>query len=65
MATTKLKGKQVEQFTPSTEGVVPASGGGTTKYLRADGTWSAPSGGPGGGLTYEEVMRMKVILNNI
>ena len=62
MATTKLKGKQVEQFTPSTEGVVPASGGGTTNYLRADGTWSAPSGG---GLTYEEVMRMKVILNNI
>ena len=65
MATTKLKGKQVEQFTPSTEGVVPASGGGTTNYLRADGTWSAPSGDPGGGLTYEEVMRMKVILNNI
>ena len=66
MATTKLKGKQVEQFTPSTEGVVPASGGGTTNYLRADGTWSAPPGGGGGSdLAYDEVMRMKVILNNI
>ncbi len=45
MATTKLKGKQVEQFTPSTEGVVPASGGGTTNFLRADGSWIAPPGG--------------------
>jgi len=26
-------------------GLVPASGGGTTNYLRADGTWVAPSGG--------------------
>lgn len=28
-------------FTSSTAGTVPASGGGTTKYLRADGTWNA------------------------
>lgn len=27
-------------FTSSTAGTVPASGGGTTKYLRADGTWN-------------------------
>ena len=40
MAQTKLKGKQVETFTDTTEGVVPASGGGTTNFLRADGTWA-------------------------
>lgn len=37
-------------FGSSTKGVVPASGGGTTNFLRADGTWAAPSGG-GGGVT--------------
>lgn len=26
-------------------GLAPASGGGTTNYLRADGTWAAPAGG--------------------
>ena len=65
MAQTKLKGKQVETFTDTTEGVVPASGGGTTNFLRADGTWTTPPGGGGSGLTFQEVMRMKVILNNI
>lgn len=34
----------------STEaGLAPASGGGTTNFLRADGTWAAPPGGGGGG----------------
>ena len=42
MAQTKLKGKQVETFNGTTEGVVPASGGGTTNFLRADGTWTTP-----------------------
>ena len=32
-------------FGSSTKGVVPASGGGTTNFLRADGTWAAPAGG--------------------
>ena len=64
MAQTKLKGKQVETFTDTTEGVVPASGGGTTNFLRADGTWVTPAGGEGGGLTFQEVMRLKTILNN-
>jgi hypothetical protein len=36
-------------FTSSAKGVVPASGGGTTNFLRADGTWAAPSGGGGSG----------------
>ena len=66
MAQTKLKGKQVEQFSSVVEGVVPASGGGTTNFLRADGTWVAPAGGGGGsGLTFQEVLRVKSILNNI
>ena len=64
MAQTKLKGKQVETFNDTTEGVVPASGGGTTNFLRADGTWTTPPGGGGSGLTFQEVMRLKTILNN-
>lgn len=31
-------------FTSSLQGVVPSSGGGTTNFLRADGTFAAPSG---------------------
>ena len=65
MAQTKLKGKQVETFTNTTEGVVPASGGGTSNFLRADGTWATPAGGGGSGLTFQEVLRVKIILNNL
>jgi hypothetical protein len=32
-------------FTSSLQGVVPASGGGTTNFLRADGTWTSPGAG--------------------
>lgn len=35
--------------TTSNAGLAPASGGGTTNFLRADGTWAAPPGGGGGG----------------
>lgn len=35
----------VSQFTSGAAGVVPASGGGTTTFMRADGTWAAPAGG--------------------
>lgn len=38
----------VNQFTPALAGDVPASGGGTANFLRADGTWQAPPGGSGG-----------------
>ena len=31
-------------FTDSLQGLVPASGGGTSKYLRADGSWAAVTG---------------------
>jgi hypothetical protein len=47
-----LTGAQVtallDVFDPATKGLTPASGGGTTNFLRADGTWAAPSGGGGG-----------------
>ena len=35
-------------------GLAPASGGGTSNFLRADGTWAAPAGG--GGLTLGQVL---------
>lgn len=34
-------------FTDIAKGLVPASGGGTTNFLRADGTFAAPPGGGG------------------
>lgn len=36
-------------FTSSAKGLVPASGGGTTAFLRADGTFAVPPGSGGGG----------------
>ena len=35
----------LNQYTSSLQGLVPGSGGGTTNFLRADGTWAAPSAG--------------------
>jgi hypothetical protein len=35
----------INTFTSSLSGSVPSSGGGTTNFLRADGTWQAPSSG--------------------
>jgi hypothetical protein len=34
-------------FTASAAGLAPASGGGTTNFLRADGAWAAPPSGSG------------------
>lgn len=34
-------------FSSVLQGLVPASGGGTTNFLRADAAWAAPSGGGG------------------
>jgi len=39
----------ISNFSSSAAGLAPASGGGTTNYLRADGSWAAP---PGGGMVY-------------
>ena len=37
--------------TTSAHGLLPKLGGGTTNFLRADGSWAAPSGGGGSGLS--------------
>jgi hypothetical protein len=39
----------LDAFTSSLKGLAPASGGGTSNFLRADGTWAAPAGGGGSG----------------
>jgi hypothetical protein len=36
---------ELNVFTSALQGLVPASGGGTTNFLRADGTFAAPPGG--------------------
>ena len=40
-----LRGRIDPIFTATEQGEVPASGGGTTNFLRADGTWATASGG--------------------
>jgi hypothetical protein len=35
----------LDAFTSALKGLVPASGGGTANFLRADGTWAAPPAG--------------------
>lgn len=40
-----LAGARMAIFTSSTPGAVPASGGGTANFMRADGTWAAPAAG--------------------
>lgn len=37
----------LNNFTDVLKGLAPASGGGTANFLRADGNWATPSGGPG------------------
>lgn len=37
----------LDTFTDLLQGLAPASGGGTTNFLRADGTWATPAGGSG------------------
>ena len=44
-------------FTSSLKGLAPASGGGTTNFLRADGTWAAPAGGGGGSADQVQITR--------
>ena len=39
----------LDAFTSALKGLVPASGGGTTNYLRADGSFANPLSGIGGG----------------
>lgn len=46
----------LDPFTSTLKGLAPASGGGTTNFLRADGTWAAPAGGGGGGVSYGQIL---------
>jgi hypothetical protein len=41
----------LDTFTSALKGLVPASGGGTTNFLRADGTWAAAGAPTGAALT--------------
>jgi hypothetical protein len=41
----------LDTFTSTLKGLAPSSGGGTSNYLRADGTWATPPGTGGGGGT--------------
>jgi len=42
-------------FSSTLQGLVPASGGGTTNYLRADGTFAAPPGGAAPALPTQQI----------
>ncbi|MBO0863558.1 MAG: hypothetical protein J2P16_00600 [Mycobacterium sp.] len=44
--------QELNLFTPISKGVVPASGGGTEKFLRADGAWADPPEFPMPGGTF-------------
>jgi hypothetical protein len=45
-------------FTTSLKGLAPASGGGTSNFLRADGTWAAPGGG---GISWSTAVNADVV----
>ena len=53
----------LDNFTASLKGLVPASGGGTTNFLRADGTWAAPPGG-GSSLTINTNANNRILTAN-
>lgn len=47
--------------TAALKGLAPASGGGTTNFLRADLTWAAPPAGAGGG-SLDDIIAMEALL---
>ena len=46
----------INAFTSALSGAVPASGGGTANFLRADGNWAQPSQGGGSDFAQKETM---------
>jgi hypothetical protein len=52
-------------FTSVLKGLVPPSGGGTTNFLRADGTWAAPPGGSLGVTTISYATTINIDLTTI
>ncbi|KPK74249.1 MAG: hypothetical protein AMJ84_00230 [Acidithiobacillales bacterium SM23_46] len=57
----------LDQFTTTLQGLVPGSGGGTTNFLRADGTWAAPAAGGsiGGSITDNQIAVGAAAANDI
>jgi hypothetical protein len=55
-STTQWYSSFLSTFTSTVRGLVPLSGGGTTNFLRADGTWAVPAGGGGGGVGYGKIL---------
>jgi hypothetical protein len=47
-------------FTSLLKGLTPASGGGTTNFLRADGTWAAPASGLPAGSSLQVLQNVSV-----
>lgn len=47
-STTATHTFNIPTVSSTARGLVPPSGGGTTNFFRADGTWAAPGGTPGG-----------------
>jgi hypothetical protein len=52
-------------FSDLLKGLVPASGGGTTNFLRADGTWAAPPGSSSGVTTITYAATININLTTI
>jgi hypothetical protein len=50
-------GVEIPLVSSGDAGLAPATGGGVTNFLRADGTWAAPDGGTGTDLTYTAATR--------
>lgn len=48
----------LDTFTSALKGLAPASGGGATNFLRADGTWAAPSSGTAGHVIKDDDVSM-------
>jgi hypothetical protein len=69
--TEELTGTQattlLDTFTDSLKGLVPASGGGTDNFLRADGNWAEPAGGGGGsyGVNVDELDALTLVADRL
>ena len=57
-ATSAAQTALLDVFTAANKGLVPASGGGTVNFLRADGTFAAPGGGGVTNLAYDAATRV-------
>ena len=55
----------LDTFSSTLKGLAPPSGGGTTNFLRADGTWAAPPAGGGGGsnISYATLAAARTLSN--